>query len=534
MNILSFHMGHDGSVTILEGDQIVVHHQLERFNGLKNQFYPTVNLFDKIKNLNIKFDKVIITSMSTGKYIPMVYYLKKYLNIDASKVTEVFQNEHHLFHAECARHFFNYPKNAVYFISDGDGGHKVLQNNNNQFINGAGGSECESIYDEEVKPIFKYYNTNRHINLISDTISVSKNLSLGKAYQKLVLELGLGLNEEGKAMALSSHGKFNNDIANRLVFNGNWNLNLMSNIDESYDNRNKFNRFMLNPDDNHTARDSKSLDFAKTFQIVFQLLFLQKVKKINKKYELLVLSGGCAQNVLNNSFLRDELNKDILADPFNGDFGISLGAALHYTNVQVKPLKHICSGFDPILCLDNFESENVTPEDVAEILVNEPVAIFSGKSEQGQRGLGFRSLLGNPLDDKILNKINSIKKREWYRPFACTVLKEEASDLFEIKENVASPYMMFVFKCKDQRLKSVCSVDNYSRIQTLERQFNPKYYDLINAFKKLTGLPAVLNTSLNLPGRVLCEDTNDLYLMMRNSSLKYCYLSNENKLLWIK
>ena len=94
--------------------------------------------------------------------------------------------------------------------------------------------------------------------------------------------------------------------------------------------------------------------------------------------------------------------------------------------------------------------------------------------------------------------------------------------------------MMFVFKCKDQRLKSVCSVDNYSRIQTLERQFNPKYYDLINAFKKLTGLPAVLNTSLNLPGRVLCEDTNDLYLMMRNSSLKYCYLSNETKLLWIK
>jgi carbamoyltransferase len=197
-------------------------------------------------------------------------------------------------------------------------------------------------------------------------------------------------------------------------------------------------------------------------------------------------------------------------------------------------LKHICSGFDPILSLDNFESENVTPEDVAEILVNEPVAIFSGKSEQGQRGLGFRSLLGNPLDDKILNKINSIKKREWYRPFACTVLKEEAPSLFEIKENVASPYMMFVFKCKDQRLKSVCSVDNYSRIQTLERQFNPKYYDLINAFKKLTGLPAVLNTSLNLPGRVLCEDTNDLYLMMKNSSLKYCYLSNENKLLWIK
>ena len=527
-------MGHDGSVTILEGDQIVVHHQLERFNGLKNQFYPTVNLFDKIKNLNINFDKVIITSMSTGKYIPMVYYLKKYLNIDASKVIEVFQNEHHLFHAECARHFFNYPKNAVYFISDGDGGHKVLQNNDNQFINGAGGSECESIYDEEVKPIFKYYNTNRHINLISDTISVSKNLSLGKAYQKLVLELGLGLNEEGKAMALSSHGKFDNDIANRLVFNGNWNLNLMSNIDESYDNRNKFNRFMLNPDDNHTARDSKSLDFAKTFQIVFQLLFLQKVKKINKKYELLVLSGGCAQNVLNNSFLKDELNKDILADPFNGDFGISLGAALHYTNVKVKPLKHICSGFEVNNDWSKFKYKKTNTSEVAKILLKEPVAIFSGKSEQGQRGLGFRSLLANPLLENCNELVNKIKKREWYRPFACTILHEEAHRYFEIEKDEESPYMMFVYKNKNPKLTNVCSVDGWSRIQTLKKNFHPKFYQLIKAFQKISFIPAVLNTSLNLPGEVLCEDSNDLYKLMKTSKLKYAYISDEDKLVWLE
>jgi len=78
----------------------------------------------------------------------------------------------------------------------------------------------------------------------------------------------------------------------------------------------------------------------------------------------------------------------------------------------------------------------------------------------------------------------------------------------------------------------VCSVDNYSRIQTLNRKFNSKYYDLITAFNRLTKLPAVLNTSLNLPGRVICEDTNDLYFIMNNSSLKYCYLSDENKLLW--
>ena len=532
MNILSFHMGHDGSVTIIENDQIVIHHQLERFNGLKNQFYPSIEVFDKIKKLKINFDKVIVTAMG-GIQIPLINFLRKYLNINPSKVVAVHNNEHHIFHAKCARHFFNYPKDVVYFIADGDGALKSLQNDNNQFINGAQGTECESVYDEDLKPIFKYYNTNRQINVLNEKFLISRNISLGKAYQKLVYELGLDLNEEGKAMALSSYGNFNNDIANKLVFNNNWNLNWMSNVEESYEPLNYLNRFMLNPSVNHTARDSKTLDFVKTFQIVFQLLFLHKIKKINKKFNTLVLSGGCTQNVLNNSFIKEETKKNILADPFNGDFGISLGAALHHTNVKVKPLKHICSGFDPEISLDKFKSKNITPQEVAEILVKEPVAIFSGKSEQGQRGLGFRSLLGNPLDNSIVDKINKIKKREWYRPFACTVLEENASELFEIKPNQTSPYMMFVYKSKDKRLKHVTSIDNYSRIQTLNRHFHSKYYDLISAFNRLTELPVVLNTSLNLPGRVLCEDTNDLFFLMKNSALKYCYLSDKDKLLWL-
>lgn len=513
MNILSFHMGHDGSVTILEGDEIVVHHQLERFNGLKNQFYPTIELFDKIKSLKIKFDKVVITTMSLGHQIPMTYLLKKYLNINSSQVISILQDEHHIFHTECARHLFDYPKNAIYFISDGHGAVKSLNNKKNTEIDGAEVIECESFYDDKLNSLYKYYNTDRQIKIIDDKFLISKNISLGKAYQKLVYELGLSYNEEGKAMALSSYGKFDKNIANQLINN-----NLI---------------FKLNPNEKHTTKDSKSLDLVKTFQIVFQQLFLKKIKRINKKYDTLVLSGGCTQNVLNNSFLKDELNKDILADPYNGDFGISLGSALHHTKIKVKPLKHICSGFNPELNLSQFKSKNVTPQEVAEILVKEPIAIFSGKSEQGQRGLGFRSLLGNPLDESILKKINTIKKREWYRPFACTILEEDASKFFEIKPNETSPYMMFVYKCKDKRLKNVCSVDNYSRIQTLSRRFNSKYYDLIKAFKRATSLPAVLNTSLNLPGRVICENINDLYLMMKNSSLRYCYLSDREKLLWL-
>lgn len=512
MNILSFHFGHDGSVTILEGDEIVAHHQIDRFCGIKHQFFPTIELFDKIKSLKIKFDKVIITSMGQAPENSITHLLKKYLNINSSQIVKIFQNEHHIFHAECARHLFDYPKNALYFISDGHGAVRSLNNKTNKEINGTKVIECESFYDDKLNPIYKYYNTDRKIKIIDDKFLVSESISLGKAYQNLVSELDLDYNEEGKAMALSSYGKFNEDIAKQL--NDNWS-------------------FKLNPNKDHTKKDSESLDFVKTFQVVFQQLFLNKVKKVNKKYNKLVLSGGCTQNVLNNSFLKQELNKDILADPYNGDFGISLGSALHHTKIKVKPLKHICSGFNPELNLGQFQSKNVSSQEVAEILVNEPIAIFSGKSEQGQRGLGFRSLLGNPLDKLILDKINTIKKREWYRPFACTVLEERAFEFFDIRPNEASPYMMFTYKCKDERLKNVCSVDNLSRIQTLNRNFHPKYYDLIKSFERFTELPIVLNTSLNLPNRVLCEDINDLYFMMKNSSLKYCYLSDKDKLLWL-
>lgn len=534
MNILAFHMGHDGSVTILEGNEVVAHHQLDRFNKLKHQYVPTLELLDKIKDLKIKFDKVIISSMGLAETFPIKFYIKKFFNVEESQIEEPLQYEHHIFHAKCARHFFNYPKNCVYFIADGDGGLITIKDEKNKFINNTEAVENESVYDEALNILQKYYGTNEQLNYQSEKYFVSRDVSLGKAYQKLTYELGLDPLEEGKTMALSSYGVFNKKIADRLVFNNRWNLNIFTRLNESYHQANKGNRYLLNPDVNHTSKDSKSLDFVKTFQIVFQHLYLQQIKRINWNYNNLILSGGCAQNVLNNSFLKKELNKNILADPFNGDFGISLGAALHYSKEKVKPLKNICTGFEMPFSLERFQSKKVNSKEVAEILKSEPIAIFSGKSEQGQRGLGFRSLLANPVQENILKKINRIKKREWYRPFACTILKEKASKYFEINEEESSPYMMFVYKCKNPQLKNVCSIDGYSRIQTLEKSFHPKYYDLINEFYKITGLPLVLNTSLNLPGRVLCEDSNDLFDMMKKSSLKYCYLSDENKILWIK
>jgi len=532
MNILALHLGHDGSVTVIEGDEIIIHHQLDRFNKFKHEFAPSFELFFLFQDLKIKFDKVVITSMGT-RNLPIKYFLKKFFNVKDVDIISIDQTQHHIFHAKCARHFFNDPEETVYFIADGDGAIDFLKHKD-KFIDNLEVIENESVYDEKMNILHKYYGSHQQVNIRSDKLTVSQNIGLGKAYQKLTYELGLEEFEEGKAMALSSYGKFKDSIANTLIFNNQWNLNIMNRLNENYDMENKYNRFMLDPTIDHTSKDSKSLDFVKTFQFVFQHVFFNQIKKIQHPYKNIILSGGCAQNVLNNTFLKQSLDKNVLADPYNGDFGISLGAALHFTDNKVKPLKHICSGFTPDFNLNLFESKKTNPKEVAKILKKEPIAIFSGKSEQGQRGLGFRSLLANPMQKGILNKINKIKKREWYRPFACTVIEEEAHKYFDINQGESSPYMMFVYKCKNKNLDTVCSVDGFSRIQTLNKTFHPKFYQLIKEFKKIAFVPVVLNTSLNLPGRVLCEDSNDLLYLMENSNLKYCYLSDQDRLIWLK
>jgi len=533
MNILSLHLGHDGSVTIIEGNEVVIHHQLDRFNKFKHEFMPSFDLLQKIKDLNIKFDKVVITSMGTMSF-PIHYFIQKFYNIKTEDIIEFWQSDHHYFHAKCAQFIFNNPTNCFYYVSDGEGAEHSMTHES-KFINHKKVCESESIYDQNLQNYYKFYTTFESLNIETDKISIHPSLSNGKAYQRMTYELGLEEFEEGKAMALSSYGKYNQQIFDSLLYRNKWNTNILGKVSGKFDNANKYNRFLLSPIVNHLDKKSTSLDFVHTFQKTFEHMQKKNLQKIKAPYEKLILSGGCTQNILANTEMKNHLNCEVLADPFNGDFGISLGCALHIAQTKVNPLKHICSGFEIEKNLGIFSEfkikKNIFPHNVAKILQNEPVAIFSGKSEQGQRGLGFRSLLGNPLQKDILEKINTIKKREWYRPFACTVLKEKAHKFFDIKENESSPYMMFAYKSKNESLKNVCSIDGLSRIQTLDKHFHIDYYNLISEFEKLTNVPIVLNTSLNLPGHVLCEDHYDLYKIFKNSSLNYCWLPDEKKLI---
>tara|TARA_R100000149_G_C5878853_1_gene143169 strand:+ start:974 stop:2317 length:1344 start_codon:yes stop_codon:yes gene_type:complete len=270
---------------------------------------------------------------------------------------------------------------------------------------------------------------------------------------------------------------------------------------------------------------------------LIQLKFESDMNMLIKKWKLkdsILFTGGCAQNVLYNSKLIPKFNT-VFCDPFNGDFGLSLGAANYFLDNKIVN-KEVYLGIPQELDTSIFSKYNivdVSSEEIAKILLEEPVAIFQSRSEQGQRGLGNRSLLMNPTHKNAHDKLNEIKKREWFRPFACSILEEKASEWFDMTIE-RSPHMMYVFDLKKEKygiLKAGLAIDKKSRIQTVAKQDNLHYYNLLKSFEKLTDIPVLLNTSLNLPGEVLVETMEDMKELFIKSKLKYIYFPEINKLI---
>lgn len=172
--------------------------------------------------------------------------------------------------------------------------------------------------------------------------------------------------------------------------------------------------------------------------------------------------------------------------------------------------------------------ENIQYSDVAKLLTDKKiVAIFQGRSETGPRALGNRSMLYTPADPDGRNYVNKIKGREYFRPLAASILLEHANDWFEMYDIPESPYMSFSFECKEDKKKiipCVIHVDGSCRIQTVTQEQNYHYYNLIKAFNELTGIPMVLNTSLNLGGEPLVETIDDAFKTFKNSNIDFLYL----------
>jgi len=165
-------------------------------------------------------------------------------------------------------------------------------------------------------------------------------------------------------------------------------------------------------------------------------------------------------------------------------------------------------------------------EVINHIIDGKIVAIFQGESEWGPRALGNRSILFDPRNPNAKDIVNRVKNREWYRPFAGTILLEHANDYFEMLTIKESPWMSFAVQAKDKAKKEIpgiIHVDGTCRIQTVTREQNKNYYDLISHFYEKTGVPVLFNTSFNLGGEALVETIEDAKSTIERSDIDYLY-----------
>ena len=224
----------------------------------------------------------------------------------------------------------------------------------------------------------------------------------------------------------------------------------------------------------------------------------------------LVFMGGCALNSSANTLLWNIFDM-IWIMPNPGDAGSSLGAAaaLYGKHLDWK---------SPYLGYD-LGGEYPIQQIVDGILKDGIVAVASGRAEYGPRALGNRSILADPRDPNIKDKVNRIKQRELFRPFAPVVLADHAHKWFDM--DFESPYMQYTVKClKPEKIPSVVHQDGTSRVQTVTREQHPGLYRAINKFYLQTGVPILLNTSLNIKGQPLLNDKKDIELWEKTYGTK--------------
>jgi carbamoyltransferase len=269
------------------------------------------------------------------------------------------------------------------------------------------------------------------------------------------------------------------------------------------------------------------------------------VAATNNGVQNIVIAGGYGLNCVANYYFKKRFpHLNIYVEPIAHDAGTSIGVAKllwhnkeENVDARSSPQKSIYYGpeystelLEQILDV-NQESIKVNPitkEEVAQLIADKNiVSIFQGRSEAGPRALGNRSILYDARDPEGKDKVNVVKGREWFRPFAGSVLLEDANDWFDMAGLEESPFMMYAVNVaadKVSEIPCVTHVDDTCRVQTVSEENNKHYYELIKAYKDITGVPVIFNTSFNLAGAPLVETLQDALTTLYHSKLRYLYL----------
>ena len=559
-SILAINPGHNGSAALVVDGELVFYAEEERFSRSKYDGNPFRAMLQVLVNHAV--DELVIGGTSnqlaqlpwTGENAYAALARKFNPNI---KVT-VLGNLHHLGHASAA--FYNSGfETAAAIVVDGAGSvHQEQIGENGPVV---AGYETETIYHcsypNGFNAVFKRYSdggTGPHYdNGIQEFDSA---VTITKAYEAVSDYLGFGFIEAGKTMGLAPYGQADENIPPFFI-NGKGNKNLLmplypagAKIDED---RFPYLKRFSDPREWHNDPSLlKDQDKNLAFRIQ-QETEAQVMELIHKAIETtgetnIVISGGFALNcVANYKYVKAFPNVKFYIDPIAHDGGTAIGLAQYAWHTQsgdttVRPLKTMylstLPNYDQLqLAAQNTDRISITDAaaDVIADLIDAGhiVALFQGAAEGGPRALGNRSILFDPRRHDGKDIVNAVKHREWFRPFAGSVLAEHANDWFEMAGLESSPYMMYAVDVKTDKLDqlpAITHVDTTCRVQTVTPEQNAKYYELIDAFYKKTGVPVLFNTSFNLAGQPLVDSVMDALLTIFNSDIEYLYLPDIGKL----
>lgn len=371
--------------------------------------------------------------------------------------------------------------------------------------------------DKETQSLY-IADINKGIELI-DTTDV---IGIGLLYAAVTHEIGFGHLQEGKTMGLAPYG--GNATKKILSFPDKFNGIITDYSDVCIEDSYAMN---LEHPQIETFEDKAIAAFEIQEECERALLHLAKYAKEKTGCDYLCISGGVGLNSVSNyKILQSGIFKDVFINPAASDTGIPLGAALygfHHILKQPKNYYEISPYLGPTYsderikkAITKFRGFKLVDQDAFNVAANliadnKILGFFHGRSEMGPRALGNRSIIMSPLKAENKDILNHrVKFREAFRPFAPAILREHAEEYFLIDRE--SPYMLMVPLVKEDKkeiIKAVTHVDGTGRLQTVTREFNGKFYNIIESFYKKTGVPVLLNTSFNVAGEPIVESPED-------------------------
>ena len=553
---------HDGSISIVDENGVVAHLLEERYVHVKHQGPPMVCL-SKIEDYIDTFDDLSFTHLfhqfaDFNWAIAYLHYISKVTTPD-KLMTPMIHGGHHDLHAICGFSHSGFD-DAVVVVIDGAG---------STFEYGKENQTIYEIYDSSIQILERNLvgdGTPIDVQDCPDYVNKKTNIGAGYVYAGVTEACGFDALDCGKTMGLSAYGKEDSSIPELLSFSDGGNKNFVLGgkpkleyqgsvfaVLKDYpikefimDNDNMDCRippFNKLTDNQRTVLTNYAYRVQKDYEDYLIATCHRAIK--NSKSKNLILTGGCALNCVANYKLLKSLPEDITlyVEPVSDDSGVSLGGAYQSygpNKILNKSFKldnlYLGGQLSHSYKLEDGESEyDVEPEHVAKLIsLGNIVAIAQGRSEIGPRALGNRSILFDPRVKDGRDIVNTVKKREYFRPFAGTVLKEHAKEWFDLDRLDESPFMMYAVDAlsdKKDKIPAILHIDGTCRIQTVTSKQNKNYYDLISEFYKLTDVPILFNTSFNLAGDTMVETIDDAFRTIRNSDINYMYLPETKKLI---